>query len=418
MKALWVWGNKYSFRSMGIPVLRQMNGWGQMDLVLLDFPQGDEIRPLLEELQSAGRIRSWALIPDNRRAVAHHRALSRISRKSKKEGFDLLLLDDDSVPMAQYFIRAARRVRASVIALQTVAPVKLLRAHAAKEVQQTKSSPLFSQRIQLSRISSQAQSAWRFLGNRLRGEWRVFLHYRLLPGLLTGRRFDRNELERKGLLQFASPRVDGAIVYSDSIREAFRHFFPELQVWVARHPLAGQCRCGGSELSQRSLLVTLGGPWVNSVSRSNPSETIQSRWVEAIRSAVSMGGFEEVSIRPHPRETEEHPDQLADRLNRLGIRTRVVSPSMGTLPELICGYAGLIGAPSGALLEALVSCQRAFVIGLEGVERDSAIKPVQYYSEDLVIKRWEEPFRKEDFQRKTTEGTSRSSVAEILASYA
>ncbi|MBI3317750.1 MAG: hypothetical protein HYZ90_01200, partial [Candidatus Omnitrophica bacterium] len=179
---------------------------------------------------------------------------------------------------------------------------------------------------------------------------------------------------------------------------------------------AGPCAPARGGASKK-LLVTLGAPWINSISMINPARSIEDRWTQEIQRAVSAGGFTQVDIRPHPRERDPYPQGLVGRLEGLGISARTIDSSCQALSEILCDYAGLIGAPSGALAEGAVCCQRGFVIGLEGVERGPAIKPVAYYSDQITVRPAGQRWEPEDFLRPPPANGSVKTVGEVLQSW-
>ncbi len=427
-----VCGNKYSFRSLLVPVLRQVEGSQAVRLLLLDFPESYGILPVLDELQRQGVLRSFQMIPDSHHASwRHHRALAAAKRSLCELAPDLLVVTEDSAPMFQYLIHPLRRHGVPVVALQTVVPIQLIAAY-EKAVGTTPAAPAGLSPALWTRSGREAFFAkmvwsfgrWQRIRGRIRalglsvkgkvkGWFLLWLNYRILPLFFLGRFLDPPPPGGRALSEFVSGKVDGAIVYSDKVKEALKLFFPRMNVWVARHPLSDRCRCSLAAPSSK-VLLTFGGPWVNSISLVNSAQEIESRWCRAILEAARVRGFTRVEIRPHPREAGPYPDRLAKRLSLAGIPADVLDCNKATLPEIICEYAGLIGAPSGALTEAAVSCRRAFVVGLEGVERPASAKPARHYSESIRIKPVEAAWREEDFLRPSASVLERPTVREIL----
>lgn len=395
-----VCGNKYAFRSVYVPVLRQLAPAALVRLILLDFPEEYDLRPVLDQLQADGALASYDLVPVIREPHAHFAAVGRISSALRREPPAALIVDEDSSPMNQLLIRAARAASVRVLGLQKEVPTRLLAAFEAAA-----GDPLVSLgeayrragATEALRVPRRWLTGW--IPARLRRGRDVRLKYWWLPLRHTGGWLNPSDEELLGITgQAACLRVDATIVYSERIAAALRRFFPGLKIVMAKHPLHENCRCNGGPRPPR-LLITLGAPLRQCVGPENPAESIERRWEEAIAQAVSLNGFTSVDIRPHPRESDRYPFRLAERLAKRGIQARVTDTWSRSLPEVICEYAGVLGAPSGSLGEASIACRTAFVVALEAVERASFTRQVPYYAEGLVIRQDGNALRPEDFRR-------------------
>lgn len=419
IKIAMVCGNKYAFRSIYVPLIRQLGDGSSIRLYLADYPEDYNIDPLLKDLHDSGPVEETYMIPDGRHTFQHHLTLAREGKKLAGRPLDLLIVDADFTPMHQYLISAARAAGAKVVAIQKEPPTQLLALYARatsreplEKREPTTVRPITAafQRLivgphrpqtltQLFQEAiTRALTGWR---HAWRG-WRTILNYRILPLVLIRQTFSRHPYEKNGTILFASSRVDAAVVYDEKIRRALRYFFPSMQVCTARHPLSAFCRCRpASDTVRNNLLILLAGPWNYYITPGNSGQDILQRWEELILQALRVHPCDEVHIRPHPRETDSYPERLAERLKAQGMTCRLLNPQNESVADLICDYAGVLGAASGALTEAEQACTRSFVIGVEHIQGKHAWEAsAQDYSADIACVKAGEPLSREHFIRK------------------
>ena len=370
-------GSKYTLEAVYLPVCDQLSGIADVHLYVLDAQRDYDVSTLLERKHSEGTLASFTLIPSPRHAVRHHRALKRIAQAVSSESLDMLILAGDYMPMHRYFIDVARAKKALVIGLESGAPTQLL----ASFQQDTTSVPSVADHSIWSRLSVAKVIRW--AAAELEWARRFVVHYKVLPLLFAGRSFGSKPYERNGRILFSTVRVDAVIVLSKAVRSALQHFFPDMDVRLAEHPMASRCRCGDKQ-APRQLLVTLGGPWHYYVEPGNSAEDIENRWFHAICRANEIGEFLQIDIRPHPRESDPHPAKLVERLNSEGLSAALLNPRESSLPDIVCDYAGVLGAPSGALAEAATACRRGFVIGLDQIQGSIGDPSASAYSSRVV----------------------------------
>lgn len=417
-----VCGNMYAFRSMFAPVVRQLSGMASIRLFLQEYPQNYDISALLEEFRGSGIVESYSFIPSDSNHWRHHRALQAIYRSLPREKLDLLIIDEDSQPMSRYLIDLARSKNAVVVGLQKEIPVRLLAAcetaRLADESSPAPASPWRPRYQELLRRLNMLVRRPNFviavLWQRSKHLLRSRLNYWILPLLLVGRKLNVPE-HHKITNGFPSTQVDVTIVYAQQFKEALHQFFPRLNVTVAQHPLAQNCRCDESGESQTRLLVVLSGPWRRWISPGNQAESIEERWCDAILQAMEIKGFSEVDIRPHPREAERYPERLAQRLHTHGVKAQVVDAKMQSLAEVICDYAGLLSAPSSLLAEANVSCQKGFVICLQDVEIENYWPPTQSLANGVVSKLRGSDLTAEDFTKLPIPSMACPTVCDVVS---
>ncbi|MBI3318699.1 MAG: hypothetical protein HYZ90_06145, partial [Candidatus Omnitrophica bacterium] len=273
MELAFLCGNKYNFRAMGEACLRQWQDRFRSRVFLHDFPRDYDALPLLARLKAQGLLREFAFIPDIGQVGSHYRALRSLRCSLLQEPMDLLIVDDDSAPMAQCLIDIARRKGAPVFSLEIPVPIWLVTFYQKKKEHSgspgSSGSPPRRERITLREkvrrdgLRGLLLTLYRNLRSRTLSGLRDWMHYWLLSLLFLGKRFPRHPLERRGILQLATDRVDGAIVYSSLVQEALQHFFPKLRIAVAQHPLSGSCRCaparGGASFSAGPCAPARGG---------------------------------------------------------------------------------------------------------------------------------------------------------------
>ena len=395
-------GNKYGFRSVFVPALRELSQFASISVYLIDYPEEYEIRPVLEQLHQSRVIESYSFLTNNQHKLRHHWALRSVSAAVSREKFDVLLFDADFMPMYRYFMRAAQAQGALTLGLLTWVPHQLLgsfeSAISDEPSVQSPAPPSYRTLAGLKKLLYMlVRQPKRFIaGLRVRFEIRYkrFVNYRLLPLLLSGRTF-RVPSYHQVISVFTSKQVDAVIMYTERQKKALRHFYPWMDVRVALHPLAQNCRCNG-QTSKTMLLAAL-GYWTHWISEDNPLAVIEDQWCEALLKAVELKGFTQIDIRPHPRETEPHADRLAERLRSLGVTAQVVDEVDRSFAEVICDYAGVISSPSGALAEAAVACKQAFVIGLDDVNTQGPLSKNRITEEGVVGKPRGSQLTEEDF---------------------
>lgn len=390
MRIALVCGHKYGFRGVYLPLIQQLHFADDVQAFVMDYPSGYDFWEAVLELNgsAAGRVRT-ILIPDSRHRIRHHRALAANCRDLKANPLDALVVDGGSMPMHKYFVRIAKRHHAPVIVVLKEAPLQLLEAYyrdkgrvAGETASRVQAKARLSRNVQrLVHLNGIAELA-KFAAFRIRSKWVEFAEYRLLPWLLTGRGFEPDRFRQRDL-RYASHDVNWAIVHNEEIKQALTHFFPKLSVVVADHPSAAACRCGPARIKTK-LLVVFGGPWEHYIRPDNPAEAIIERWSSAIRRAVREGCFREVDIRQHPRERGQYAERVAGTLADLDATVQVIDPTAKSLREIVCDYRALLGAPSGALVEALGTCRQLSVVGIDRIEGTDYNAQVEAYSRSLV----------------------------------
>ena len=416
MKALVVSGNKYPFRSVYIPFLKDLSEFCSIRLVLMDYPENYPIGPLVQELMRSGSIEKCDIVPCNDHAFRHHRALGRLRVEIAKEDLDLLVVNADFIPLFRYFIEIARLKGAKIAAVQDHMPTQLLASYAA--VRNRPYSPIQSFANDSGGFMARFRriTPWklaRFLRSKVIRKYRQLLHFDLLPRIFLGQKLEMLDYEKNGSILFATTRVDMIVVYSDLVRDALRHFVPGLKVVVAAYPLRSACRCRPDSKSLR-LLVVLGGPWQYFIRPGNSAEDLKNRWCNAIHRAVGLNKFTEIHIRPHPRETAPCGSEIVQRLSADGLNVRLLNPHQNSIPEIICDYVGMLSAPSAALAEAIFSCRRAFVVVVEDIEDAREVPEVRFYGEDIALIAPGKPMMEHHFAARSSSASPGLTVADAI----
>jgi len=416
-----VCGSKYSFRSVYLPMVRALARSASVTLLLLDFPKEYEIHPLLRTLHHEGVLTEWTIVPPERPLWRHHAQAVAFARAIEADRLDAVVVDLDLLPMHQYVIRAARRHSCPVIGVPKVVSTRLIVAHEEVVAAGVPLDLAVAYDRAVSRsgpgYSNPGGPLWRRRLAIAESEWIRTLNYMVMPLLFTGRPCTLESYERRGVNQFVSTRVDAAVTFTRLEHEALAHFFPLLKLIRARHPLAANCRCTGSAVSRR-VLIALGGPWRIYAGRGFDLDSIQDRWVDNIAMAAALGGFAEIDIRPHPREASDVSERIATGLRGRGLRARVLEATQQSLADVICDYAGIIGAPSGILTEAAEACGRAFVIGLQSIEPKARIRLVHHYTDHIVARRDASELRPEDFSLRRPAIAGLPAVADVVLAFA
>ncbi|MCG3204415.1 MAG: hypothetical protein KCHDKBKB_01130 [Elusimicrobia bacterium] len=404
-RAVFVCGNKYGFRSAYLPLIEQVSEYFTSFLILLDYPEGYEISNTLKTLEDKGILSGFSLVPDSKYIVRHHLAMGRLLRSLSQGKMDLLIVDVDFMPMHRYLIGLARRQNAPVMAVQKETPTQLLVEY--QKTNTTKTVAPFS-------FNKNKLPLYLRFRNRGRAVVRRTLNHYFFPGLLTGHFFPMHAYEKSGKVLFATDRVDKIVVYEPRTYEALQVLFPHVPVVLAHHPRMGHCRCGEVK-EKKGLLVILGGPWSYYVSETNSERDILNRWVDFISQVVTYHPNLAIHIRPHPRETKPYVEQIVQELRKRKLQAFVLEAQRNSVLDIVCDFNGVIGAPSGALSEATIGCDKAFVIGVKGVERINDSEPeVGEYSDAIQKVQWGEPLSEELFVRQATTNSSLPLISEIL----
>lgn len=405
-------GSKYTLEAVYLPVCEQLSKFADVHLYVLDFPESYDVSALLDRKRSEGALAAYTMMPSPSRAVRHHRALHHIADALGRQQLDMLILAGDFMPMHRYFIDAARAKRAPIIGLESGAPTKLLASYRAENKAGARGP---ATRANLgSHKASILLKVPRWAVARLEWIRRYVFQYKVLPFFFAGRTFDLESYERSGRILFATVRVDSVIVLSETVRRAMRHFFPEVDVRHAEHPMASRCRCDDLKGRPTKLLVTLGAPWHYYIEHENSAQDIEDRWCHAIFEAQAIGGFSQVAIRPHPRETDPYPRKLVERLGQDGLHAVLLDPKESSLPDIVCDYSGVLGAPSGALAEAATACRRGFVIGLDQIQGSIGDPSAGLYGSEIVEVGVGEDLQRAHFRERSGQEGSQRSVLEHL----
>ena len=151
------------------------------------------------------------------------------------------------------------------------------------------------------------------------------------------------------------------ILFSD-LKEVVAHseLFKNTNIELVSHTGRGLCRCKNINKILKNILVPLSEP--NNVDVIPQYEL--DLYLNAFKLAKKEIDFDEIHLRPHPREKGHWPYFLNQFLRENNINSKVVE-FVEPIHKIICDYVGVIGESSCVLRDAANSCLNCFVIGLE-----------------------------------------------------
>jgi len=162
------------------------------------------------------------------------------------------------------------------------------------------------------------------------------------------------------LTQLGSGKVDYILFCDPKEVEAHSRLFNNINVKLVKHTGRGYCRCKEINKNRKYILIPLSTP-IN-------VDTIPSSELDLYLSAINIAkkemNFDQIHLRPHPRDYGKWSEYLNNFLIKNNINCKLVS-NKEPIWKIACEYEGIIGESSNALRDAANSCENCFVIGLE-----------------------------------------------------
>ena len=131
------------------------------------------------------------------------------------------------------------------------------------------------------------------------------------------------------------------------------------------------------------------------------TKTDLENYLKGLRVAIKESGATSVHLRVHPQETRNWPYQWCEYLNENNVEAKLVD-SNKPIPDIICGYMGVVGLSSNVLRDARAACDYAFVVCFEELSKMRFLNPKIVYGEGHGIE-WlnsDGTFKKSIFSRK------------------
>ena len=178
----------------------------------------------------------------------------------------------------------------------------------------------------------------------------------ILPKLLVGKTFSLRKYDE--ITQINTDSFDVFIVLSKINVLFCESFYENASVYLAQHPVAGNCYCHFVQMERSAVLVCL-----TSVLVTGKSLNLFYRDLQIV---MKESGAKIVHIRLHPRTQALWYEELLNYLRERGVVATIVGNEK-PIRENVCDYMGVVGYASAALQEARASCDYAFVVGFVAV---------------------------------------------------
>lgn len=230
--------------------------------------------------------------------------------------------------------------------------------------------------------------------------WKRFRYFNdrmLLPSLLLGGSMKLREHEDE--TQCTNGNVD-MLLFTDTFEKKVHEVLysdKTVKVDVVRNVLEGQCHCHGEDNNSKVILTPLSGI----LNEDKITKTDLENYLKGLRVAIKESGATSVHLRVHPQETRNWPYQLCEYLNENNVEAKLVD-SNKPIPDIICGYMGVVGLSSNVLRDARAACDYAFVVCFEELSKMRFLNPKIVYGEGHGIE-WlnsDGTFKKSIFSRK------------------
>lgn len=253
-----------------------------------------------------------------------------------------------------------------------------------------------------------ARSALRLIILRMCAKLLMVCDRFILPFILVGQVFRLGLYDN--ITQFSSGRAD-ALIFFDALEvEAHKRLLKSPNIYVARYPSQGNCRCSSDSTKSTTILSPLSG-----FEQSNKlSSEALSLFYRDFNIVLLEAGAKNIHLRVHPDEKGKWPWHLRDYLADRGMDVSIVGCER-PIREIMCDYMGIAGFASSALRDARFSCEYAFVVGFEGVS-DFFKNPKFVFANSEGISWIDKVGEYEEgiFVRKKLAYTMRQSVSELL----
>lgn len=358
-------GTGYAFDEVFYPVIKEMEDFCRIYLLLADCFLNDSTKKKLDGLTARNAIAAFRSFRPDREPQEplrnYHRRLSALAQSLQGYNVNMVVMCTDYPFFTRYLLSPFLDPRIKKVVLQSSTIRDVIKAYRNQKKMDHSTAdrkksfdPLLPLRL-LKRG-----------GRKLLSRFQRWQDYYLFPYWYQKTVFPLTGYEH---LRFAAGICDHAICFDPLEQEAVRLTNPRLQqVFLVRHPV--DQTLNGKEKTGR-LLVTFSGNFAREMSEAN----IQ-RWVQITRQVVKLKGIREVHLRFHPRLTTrvQWPGKMIAAMKELGCSVEVMDTQKKSLTETLHLYDGMVGGPSGALRVARAIHRSMFIAGLpncsDGDEND------------------------------------------------
>ena len=164
-----------------------------------------------------------------------------------------------------------------------------------------------------------------------------------------------------GLTQLGSGEMD-YILFTDAKEvNAHSNLFKNTKVELVNHTGRNLCKCTSKKIKKIKKILT---PLSHPINVDFIPQDELDQYLNAFLIAKNEISFDEIHLRPHPRDRGNWSHYLNNFLKKNGINSKVVD-TVEPIHSIICEYVGVIGESSCVLRDAANSCKFCFVLGIE-----------------------------------------------------
>jgi len=343
-------GTGYVFDEFFRSLISEKGREWEIVVLFADFYLSQTVRSAVDEFTSRGLISEYLIVPglqDGNSALKYHKAISSLLKTMESKKCDLLLLGTETYPVDRYLLHYARSKKILSVLITTSTVWRTLLA----------ARPINGKRD----LWKGAKRLLRKVLQNLKISGYVFKNFYFYPLFFKQTVFVRNKYDD---LVFSAGRSDAVICFYDKEAEAVRKVVRgNGNIHLAKHPAFGLCHCRQIDpaIKKNKILVSFNGNLAHELEGGS-----FGKWVSTISRAVQLFGATDVVLRFHPRTSKlmTWPQRIKEALRDQGIAVRTSDPQKESIPSIICGFAGIIGGPSGSLRVSRAVCKNVFVVGL------------------------------------------------------
>ena len=414
------------------PFVTQLAEHFRIVVVLFNYSTPPGLVELLSSWEKEGIIERYSLTPDHRNTLRFHLFMRAEIRTLRQYKFDLWLTGSEMQVGERYILECVLPKHCVSVCMwhnitflfmhnQDTAR-RLLSGGNIREYPQAREGFILNgdsylqrfkrkinQGVSFSRILEYIFLSIKTYVLRIRKKIQAFYDRIVLPWLLAGKTFRLGPYDK--MTQLGSGRSDAIIFFDELESKVHKALFRNVDIYTARYPAQGNCRCHEHLTEKKTVLSMLSG----FVGRNWISEEALSLFYRDFKTIITFTNAENIHLRLHPDETGKWPEQLRDYLVNKGIEA-ILADSKQPIRQIMCNYLGTAGFASASLRDARSSCDHAFVIGFVGISRKLFRDPKFVFANSEGIGWIEEDggYDPDIFKRHNHVHPKRKTVPEIL----
>lgn len=425
------WGNPYIFYESIIILIPELAKNFSISIILTNTVIPKETFKLLETMKVEKLIERYWILPKQKYMFSYHLFIRSRLKIWKAYNYDLFLSTSGILIVEQYLLNCALPIHCVHVCFWAITSYILRNRDLVRKLSKDKNFEQFliSEKIEQSRqydffykflrkikktgslsviLKIIFQRTKAYINSIFIKKIREYADRILLPMLLVKKTFPLSENDR--LSQIAIDKTDVFIFCEQLEAEMFTALFKKTNLYLAKYPTQGRCRCSGMRHNKNTVLVPL------SVDLGE-EEDFLNFFYRDIKIVLSESGAKTVHLRLHPRTDvfRRWPYQLLEYLRGKGIDAHIVD-SQRPIREIMCDYLGMAGCISNSLRDGRASCDYAFIIGFVSVSKKLTQNPKLLFSSLEGIS-WIEEDGSYDpavFKRYKYSPAERKSIDEIL----